>query len=133
VTIYANHAHYITHTCPADPQPHVIEVRRRILQVTAVRPCRNPVTIPSGDTITVVDCGRREPYERQCATCRSIVTVVKTTVIHLGWDEPANIPPAPEGYAEQPCIGCGQPLAAVLAPVGHHIGCPPHETDMSAA
>jgi hypothetical protein len=132
VSIYPIHEHHITHTCPIDPEPHVIETRRRILHITPGGPCQNPITIRCGGMETVVDC-RHEPYKRQCPACRTVVITVKTTVIHLGWDEPTGASTAPSGKATEPCTFCGQPLDAVLAPLGHHLGCPPDPTAQDPA
>ncbi len=122
MTIYLVHIDQDTHTCPADPQPHVVYSRRHILAIVDGGPCQTPVTFRCGDTTATVACGRREPAERQCLACRVIVTEQSITTRHLG---PVVVGqrPAPTGLAKRPCHGCGQPLAAVLAEDGRHVLC----------
>ncbi len=124
MTIYLIHIHQHTHTCPADPTPHVVHSRRQILAVVDGGPCRTPVTIRVGGTTTTVRCGRHEPADRQCPACRVIVTEQSITTTHLG-PAATGQPPAPVGYANRPCHTCGHPLAAVLTDQGRHILCAP--------
>jgi hypothetical protein len=67
--------HHVTHTCPADPQPHPYDTRRTVIAVVPGGPCRRPVTVRSGDTTAVIGCGRRLPREQRCPACR--VTVIE--------------------------------------------------------
>ncbi|MFF5082489.1 hypothetical protein ACFY36_36050 [Actinoplanes sp. NPDC000266] len=67
--------HRITHTCPADPQPHVVDTRRSIVAVIPGGPCRQPITVRLNNMTVKVACGRRLPAERQCAACR--ITVIE--------------------------------------------------------
>ena len=127
MTIYAIHVHEVTHTCPGDPEPHPFDIRRRVIHTTPGGPCRTPVTVHVGATIAVVPCGLRYPAHRQCGACRVIVTVLQTTAEHHG-PAPHHVPPGPTGLAPHPCVACRQPLAAVLAPTGHHVLCRPRPT-----
>jgi hypothetical protein len=95
VTIYTVDIHDITHTCPADPEPHVIDSRRTIVHVTPGRPCLTPVTVGSGPASTVLACHRVRPYDGQCANCRTIVTVRTVTTEHVGYQGPAHLAPLP--------------------------------------
>ena len=102
MTIYAIEVEHLVHTCPGNPQPHPVDTRRRIVHVTPGRPCLTPVTIGDGDTATTIACGRHEPYDRQCANCRTIITIQKVTVRDLGYQGPAPTQPAlpdPEAVA----------------------------------
>jgi hypothetical protein len=71
-------SHHLTHTCPADPEPHPYDIRRTIIAVVPGGPCRQPVTVHSGDTAATVPCGRHVRRERQCPACR--VTVVEHAI-----------------------------------------------------
>jgi hypothetical protein len=84
VTIYAVEVFHLIHTCPGNPEPHPVDTRRRIIHITPGGPCRNPITLGA----TVIACGRHEPYARQCAACRTIVTVQKVTTRDLGYQGP---------------------------------------------
>jgi hypothetical protein len=78
------HIHTLTHTCPASPEPHPIDTRRTIVLIVDGGPCRQPVTIRSGDTVAVIACGRHLPRDRQCPACRTSVIVRGYTTTHLG-------------------------------------------------
>jgi hypothetical protein len=86
--------HHYTHTCPANPdQAHPYDTRRTIVAVAPGGPCRRPVTVRSGDTTAVVDCGRHAPAEQQCPACRITViehTVTFTHTSHHGPQHPAT-------------------------------------------
>ena len=86
MSIYLVHVDQDTHTCPADPQPHVVHTRRQMLAVVDGGPCRTPTTIRIGDTVATIPCGRHEPADRQCPACRVIVTEqsITTTTTHHG-------------------------------------------------
>ncbi len=71
----------LLHTCPADPEPHPYDIRRTVIDVIDGGPCRNPVTIRCGDTVTQIPCGRHEPSKRQCSACR--VIVIERTITNL--------------------------------------------------
>jgi hypothetical protein len=134
VTIYLIDIHDITHTCPADPEPHTIDSRRRIVHVTPGRPCLTPVTIHSANDVATIPCSRNEPSERQCANCRTIITVRHHTAEFRGYQgpEPKTARPA-TGIAPHPCDVCHRPLAAVLADSGRHILCQPRRTPRPVA
>ncbi|HEY0699067.1 MAG TPA: hypothetical protein VGD43_14805 [Micromonospora sp.] len=74
MTIHIVDIEQVLHTCPAEPEPHPYTERRTIVAVIPGGPCRNPVTVRSGQTSRVIACHRREPTERQCPACRVIVT-----------------------------------------------------------
>jgi hypothetical protein len=126
VTIYAVAIVRLTHTCPADPQPHPFDTRRTIVHVTPGGACRQPVTIRCGDIVAVIACGRHRPADQQCGACKTIVvehTITAQFRGHHGAE--ALIPAVPAGHAPDPCRTCGRPLAAVLARQGRHLLCPP--------
>jgi hypothetical protein len=70
--------HHLTHTCPAEPEPHTYDTRRTVLAVVSGGPCRQPVTVRSGDTTAVIACGRHVPRQRRCPACR--ITVVEHAI-----------------------------------------------------
>ena len=74
MTIYLVDIEQVIHTCPNHPEGHPYDVRRRLIDVTPGGPCRAPVTIRCGDTLTQLPCHRHEPAKRQCGACRVIVT-----------------------------------------------------------
>jgi hypothetical protein len=78
MTAYLVNVHHLTHTCPANAEPHPYDTRRTIAAVSPGGPCRNPITVSCGGTSTVIDCGRHEPAARQCPACR--ITVIERTV-----------------------------------------------------
>ncbi|GIG03243.1 hypothetical protein [Catellatospora citrea] len=77
-------AAYHRHTCPADPEPHVVDTRHRVLDVIPGGGCLTPVTVRSGDTTRLIACGRHEPASRQCRACRPVITEVRTEVYDTG-------------------------------------------------
>jgi hypothetical protein len=129
MTIIAVEVYHLIHTCPANPEPHPVDTRRRIAHTTPGGSCRTPATIRSGDTVVTIPCGRTEPYERQCPACRTTIRVLKVTSRDLGYQGPTGCPPAPTGYANHPCRVCGEPLAAAIADNGRHILCRPGTRD----
>jgi hypothetical protein len=75
---------HLTHTCPANPEPHAYDTRRVIVAIAPGGPCRRPVTVRSGDTLASVACGRHEPTDGQCPACRTIVIEHAITVTDMG-------------------------------------------------
>lgn len=126
MNIHRIDAHHIVHRCPTDPQPHGVDIRRTIVHITDTGPCLTPVTIGHDTSATAtVACGRHEPHERQCDNCRTVITAGTTTIEYLLGivrPRPAAEMAAAFGLAPQPCSICGDPLAAVLADYGRHIG-----------
>jgi hypothetical protein len=61
----------LTHTCAADPEPHVIRQRQEIVATTPGGPCRQPIAIRIGGRTAVIDCARHEPAHKQCPACRT--------------------------------------------------------------
>jgi len=126
VSIYLVDVHVVTHTCPADAEPHPVSTARTIVHVTPGGPCHTPVTLHDHDGTTIeIPCGRREPHDRQCGACRTVVIERTVTIEHDPTPVRRGQPPAPAGYAPKPCTTCGLPLAAVLAQTGRHLLCAP--------
>jgi hypothetical protein len=82
VTIHIVDIEQVSHTCPADPTPHVIDTRRSIVHIIDGGPCRNPITVHCGTTTATIPCGRHEPADRQCGACATIVTEHTITTRH---------------------------------------------------
>jgi ferric-dicitrate binding protein FerR (iron transport regulator) len=83
--------HHDTHTCPAMPdEPHPYDTRRTIVAVVDGGPCRQPVTVRSGDTTAVIACGRHEPAYRRCPACRVTVIEHAVTFTHHGYQGPQH-------------------------------------------
>jgi hypothetical protein len=82
--------HHYTHTCPADPEPHPYDTRRTIVAIAPGSACRNPVTVRSGDTTAVIDCGRHVPREQRCPACRITVLERTVTFTHTGHHGPQH-------------------------------------------
>jgi hypothetical protein len=82
----------VTHTCPGDPQPHVIDRHRVIVAVVDGGPCRAPITIHCGDTVATISCRRHEPAHRQCPACRITVIERTITTTHVGHHGPQQHP-----------------------------------------
>jgi hypothetical protein len=93
VSIVVIDMHVITHTCPADPEPHAVDIRRRIVHTIPGRPCLTPVTRHSGKAPTTFPCGQWLPSDRQCGNCRTIITVRSVTTEHRGYEGPATLEP----------------------------------------
>jgi hypothetical protein len=89
MSIYAVEIVHLVHTCPGDPEPHPVSTWRRIIHTTPGRPCLTPITVHCGNQTAAIPCGRHEPTERQCANCRTIITIHKVTIRHLNSEEPA--------------------------------------------
>jgi hypothetical protein len=124
VTRFYVDVHEVTHTCPADPTPHPIDIRHSLVLVVDEGPCHAPTTVGAGERARLIACARTQPWHRQCDACRSHVEVRNTTRTHTGADvQPDRA--APAGYAPHPCRVCGQRLAAVLADAGRHLLCDP--------
>ncbi|SBT69201.1 hypothetical protein GA0070622_6321 [Micromonospora sediminicola] len=83
----------LVHTCPAEPEPHPYDIRRSVIDVIDGGPCRNPVTIRCGDTITQIRCGRHEPTHRQCSACRITVVERIITDTFVGYQGPEQMRP----------------------------------------
>jgi hypothetical protein len=88
VTIHIVDLVQYTHTCPADLQPHVVEIRRTIVDVIDGGPCRKPVTVTLAGTTQTVACGRRELSADQCPACRTVVVQRRITTIDRGHQGP---------------------------------------------
>ncbi|WP_327009035.1 hypothetical protein OHA72_18325 [Dactylosporangium sp. NBC_01737] len=123
MSIYRVDEHHRTHTCPADPDPHPIDIARTVVHITEGRPCLAPVTIRCGNRTVSIACSRQQPAHRQCSACRTVITVGTITVEHLGAAEPC--PRATIHTAPTTCSVCGEPLNAVLADWGTHLLCHP--------
>jgi hypothetical protein len=109
--IYLIDVHERTHTCPANPESHVVDTRRTIVSVTPTGECLSPITLPAG---AVVACGELLPDDKRCAHCTVTIEVRNTTREHLG---DATDRPAPEplpDVPDRPCPVCGEPMAGFL-------------------
>ena len=124
MSIYQVDEHTFTHTCPADDQPHPFDTQRVIVAITPGRDCLTPVTIRCGDNRVTIPCGEYRSHDQQCAACRTIITIRCATADDLGPDEPTAAGPTGT-HAADPCVDCGELLAAVLAPAGRHLLCHP--------
>ncbi|PZG04309.1 hypothetical protein C1I95_33360 [Micromonospora craterilacus] len=71
--IYLVDIEHVTHTCPAQPEPHPFDTRRTVIDTIPGGECRTPVTIRCGGTTVTIPCYRHEPAKRQCGPCRIIV------------------------------------------------------------
>jgi hypothetical protein len=90
MTAYQVDVHHDTHTCPADPEPHPYDTRRTIIAAAPGGPCRQPVTVRSGDTTTTVACRRHAPREQRCPACRITVIEHTVTFTHTGPQHPTT-------------------------------------------
>ena len=80
--------HEITHTCPADPEPHAIDTRRRIVAATYTGPCLSPVPVRVAGREVPVACGRRLRRDEQCDNCRPVIEIRNRTSTHIGHTGP---------------------------------------------
>jgi len=118
--------HHLTHTCPAETEPHPYDTRRTVLAVVPGGACRQPVTVHCGDITAVIACGRHVPREQRCPACRITVIEHSVTFTHTGHHNGSQARPCqpmPTGLAADPCYVCGEPLAAALADYGTHLLC----------
>jgi hypothetical protein len=90
MTAYLVDVHHLTHTCPADPEPHPYDTRRTIVAISPGGPCRNPITVRCGNKSAVIDCGRHEPADRQCPACTITVIEHTVTFTHTGHHGPQH-------------------------------------------
>ncbi|MFI5491360.1 hypothetical protein [Actinoplanes sp. NPDC051859] len=91
MTTYQVDIHHLTHTCPAFPDdPHPYDTRRTVLAVVPGGPCRQPVTVRSGDTTAVIACGRHVPRDQQCPACRITVIEHQVTFTFMGHHGPQH-------------------------------------------
>ena len=95
MTVYLVAVHHVTHTCPADPQPHPIITTRQILGVIDGGPCLAPVTIRVGANTATIPCGRHEPMQRQCVACRITIDVQAVGATHIGAAPTGRPSPSP--------------------------------------
>ena len=80
----------LTHTCPANPEPHVVDTRRVIVGLVLGGPCRQPIRVRLNNTTILVACGRRLPRDRQCPACRITVVQRDIITIDLGYQGPQH-------------------------------------------
>jgi hypothetical protein len=90
VTIHLVDIVQYTHTCPADPTPHVVEIRRTVVDVIDGGPCRKPRTVTLGGAAQTIACGRRELPNDQCPACRTVITQRRITTIDRGYQCPTT-------------------------------------------
>lgn len=72
--------HYV-HTCPADPEPHIWQTVRTVVDRVPGGPCRNPVKLYTGGRMTVIACGTYRPAYMQCPACRNVIIERNITII----------------------------------------------------
>jgi hypothetical protein len=84
VTRYTIDVCQYTHTCPADPRPHIIDTRQTVVERADDGPCRRPQTVRSGAVVAAVDCRRVLRTDQQCDACRPVITVRTVTTVDLG-------------------------------------------------
>src|SRR5882757_3353742 len=94
--------HTLTHTCPAHPEPHIVDTWRSLVDTIPGEPCTNPREITSGARTVLVDCRHVLPAERRCPACTVTITIRTTTTTHLG-DEPVGADHTPDGLLPKPC------------------------------
>lgn len=82
--------HTITHTCPANTEPHTVDIRRTIVQTIDGGPCRQPTVIHCGELTTTIDCRRCLSSDQQCPACRVTVIERTLTTTHLGRHGPQH-------------------------------------------
>ena len=90
MTVIQIDIHHRTHTCPADRDPHPYDTRRTIIAVIPGGPCRQPVTVRSGDTVATIPCGRHVPRQQRCPACRVVVVEHAITTEFLGHHGPQH-------------------------------------------
>jgi hypothetical protein len=88
VTIHIVDLVQYTHTCPADPHPHVVEIVRTLVDVIDGGPCRTPITYRLDGQIHTIACGRGRMSDDQCPACRIVVTQRRLTTIDRGYEGP---------------------------------------------
>jgi hypothetical protein len=85
-----------THTCPGNPEPHVVQTHRTVVHEIDGGPCRKPFGVD-------LACGRVLPPARQCRACRTHIIIRNTTTVDLGFQcPPRTPPPARQANAPQP-------------------------------
>jgi hypothetical protein len=81
---YVIDVHHYTHTCPADPDPHIVHTRRTIVATEPGGPCPRPVRIHTNAGPVVVACARALPPPQHCPACRLNITIRHTHTTHDG-------------------------------------------------
>jgi hypothetical protein len=114
--------HTLTHTCPADPEPHVTDTWRALLETIITGPCTQPQTIHNGSIARLVDCGTILPAYRHCDGCRVEVEVKTALTTHLG-EEPITTGHGAIGLLRDPCPVCGLAVSAIFSDTGRHVLC----------
>ena len=82
--------HHRAHTCPGIAEPHPYDTTRTVVGYVPGGPCRQPVTIRSGDATAIIACGRHSRRDEQCPACRVTVTERRITTEHLGHHGPQH-------------------------------------------
>jgi hypothetical protein len=85
--------HTYTHTCPGDPQVHVVETWRALVE-TIHTPCVNPQPIQSTRGVVYVDCGRLVRSDLRCEACTVVIDVSYASTTHLGYEGSSHDRPA---------------------------------------
>jgi hypothetical protein len=120
--------HTLTHTCSADPQPHVVDTWRSLVDTPAYGPCTNPCQVSSGRVTRLVDCRHVLPPGRHCSACTVTIIIRTVTTTHLG-EELICTARVRDGLLPDPCPDCGLPVSAIFADTGRHILCHPPAGD----
>ena len=79
-----------THSCPADPESHVVETVRTLIDTIDGGPCRTPITYRLDGRIHTIACGRRRMSDDQCPACRIVVTQRSLTTVDRGYQGPTT-------------------------------------------
>ena len=124
--------HHLTHTCAGDPEPHVVETWRSVVDTSGTGTCRAPQQLIAAAGVEWVDCGRVLAADRRCVACTVVITTRYEFWTDLGPELACN-ERVPAGLLPQPCPTCGLPVAALFADTGRHLLCPDSLTNPTAS
>jgi hypothetical protein len=117
--------HAMTHTCPANPEPHAVDTWQALIETIPTGPCQDPRKVHLDDgSVALVDCATVLPPDRCCLACTVTIEVQAEFTTHLG-PEPVSTTRAQSGNLPKPCPVCGFPVAAIFADTGQHLTCTP--------
>jgi hypothetical protein len=125
VTHYVIDVHHDTHTCPGNPQPHIVHTRRTIVATEPGGPCTRPTSFVHNGQVVTVACARAVRAAQQCPACRITITIRHTITTDLGPIPQVEPKPQVPALVKDPCPSCGLPVAGILADTGRHLLCPP--------
>lgn len=72
--------HLVMHSCPANPESHVIDTSRKVVHTVDNGPCHKPIQVGQ----RWLPCGQVAPHERQCPPCKTHIIIRNTTITDLG-------------------------------------------------